>query len=227
MTKSEDTKTSHKSINSAFWQLVLHPRSNQAALDVGRAMELVSSVAGEDALVAAFREEPSIRKVLDERYWPEPHTMEDLAHYPAGTLGHAYYVMMTREGFEVISPPIPQISEMNYIRLRSLQTHDYWHVVAGYGTDSPAEAALQAFYLGQSHKPFGAVLIAAGLMHAALFRPEWITPMMEGMAEGYERGKAAKPIFGIKWEQHWDRPLAELREELGIKPGKHTNAWTY
>lgn len=223
----DGSKPANKSINSAFWQLVLHPRSNPAALEVGQAMERVSVPANEEKIVAEFMREPAIRQIVEERYWPAPYTIESLAGYPAGTLGHAYHAMMMREGFQEITPPIPQTSVMNYIRLRSLQTHDYWHVVAGYGTESPKEAALQAFYLGQEHKPFGAVLISAGLMHAALFRPEWITPMMAGMAEGYERGKAAKPLFDMKWGESWHRPLAEIREELGITRGEHTDAWDY
>jgi ubiquinone biosynthesis protein Coq4 len=166
--------------------------------------------------IEIFRQVPAVREIIEERYLPEPYTVQDLAHYPAGSLGRAYFVMMTENNLTPFSPPIPPDSAANYVRLRSLQTHDLWHLVVGYGLDIPSEAALQAFYLGQRHGTFGAVLISAVMMHAAIFKPQELPRIMQGLGEGYERGLRAGPLFAIRWETLWDRPLDDLRRELGI-----------
>ena len=38
------------------------------------------------------------------------------------------------------------------------------------------------------------------------------------IAKGIKMGRAAKPLFPVKWEECWESPLEQLRAELNIKP---------
>jgi ubiquinone biosynthesis protein Coq4 len=38
------------------------------------------------------------------------------------------------------------------------------------------------------------------------------------ISRGIEMGQAAKPLFPVKWEEGFERPLAAWREELNIRP---------
>lgn len=39
---------------------------------------------------------------------------------------------------------------------------------------------------------------------------------MDASAQGWMRGKQAKPLFGIKWNTLWDVPLEQLRTQLNL-----------
>ena len=38
------------------------------------------------------------------------------------------------------------------------------------------------------------------------------------ISAGIKMGRKAKPLFPVKWEEVFERPLEELREELNIQP---------
>jgi len=38
------------------------------------------------------------------------------------------------------------------------------------------------------------------------------------MTEAYARGKAAKPLIGVRWENYWELPLDDVRAEFDILP---------
>lgn len=194
----------------------MDPRENRAALDLGEAIHRMSTSMGAAENIQIYKDVPDVRAIIEERYLPARHAPEEFAGYPAGSLGYEYYKLVTEHGLTPFNPPIPPDSEANYVRLRSLQTHDLWHLVTGYGIDIPSEAALQAFYLGQSHGTFGAVLISAVMMYGAVFNPRDLPRIMSGLGEGYARGQRAKPLFAVKWEEMWERPLDELRREYDI-----------
>jgi ubiquinone biosynthesis protein COQ4 len=62
-----------------------------------------------------------------------------------------------------------------------------------------------------------AVLIAGGLLSTLFKHPEQLDKLLEQIAIGYRLGVRAKPLFAKKWEENWERPLLDLRQELGIE----------
>jgi ubiquinone biosynthesis protein COQ4 len=108
---------------------------------------------------------------------------------------------------------IPIIS---YLLLRLRQTHDLWHVVTGFGTDVPNEIGIKTFELAQTRRPVAGVLVTGGFIKCFLQTPEQVNTMLACITRGYSLGLTAKPFLAQKWEDHWDKPLAEWQAELGI-----------
>ncbi len=62
-----------------------------------------------------------------------------------------------------------------------------------------------------------AVITTGGVLRYLLKDPDDLGRVLEGIAHGYRLGSAAKPFLAQKWEEGWDRPLAEWRDELDVR----------
>lgn len=40
--------------------------------------------------------------------------------------------------------------------------------------------------------------------------------LMEEVTRGWLLGKRARSLFGVRWDAMWERPLSEVRRDLGI-----------
>lgn len=183
----------------------------------------------------AMRQCPATAAMLEQRYVPEPYALADLERCAPGTLGRAYRDHMIENDlrpdfFEAIAPD----DDFAYSRLRLYQTHDIWHVVTGYPTSTLGEIAIVGFYLGHfdrhmgdraaSPAAFPAILSGTLLLHAALMRQDRITHFYRSLFDGWSRGQNASPLFARRWEDEWDRSLADLRGELGIGGSRYARA---
>lgn len=202
----------------AFWDLISDPTNTDKVFKLSDALVAQVGQAKPEDIKAYFESRDYYRQMLQQRYLAPDYKVEDLAHYAPGTLGNAYYVHMTSNGFQPnFYPPIEVVDELSYVRLRSLQTHDIWHAVTGYGTDSVGEIGLQAFYLGQTDEDgFAMTLISAGSLYSVLHERQIMGTMAKAIGEGYVLGKAAKNIYPVNWEEMWDRPLADIKAEMNI-----------
>lgn len=185
--------------------------------------------------LASMRACPATARMLDEHYLPAPCSLDDLAVHPPGTLGAAYRHHMIENDLSpdyFQTPLVPQgvkdADDFAYARLRFYQTHDVWHAVTGYPTSVLGEVGIVGFYLGhfEAHMGdraasaigFSAILASTMLLHAALFRQDRITHFYRALFDGWTRGRGSKPFFAVRWEEQWDRPLADIRHELGVPP---------
>ncbi|HEX2915294.1 MAG TPA: Coq4 family protein [Chloroflexia bacterium] len=176
---------------------------------------------GDAKVLAYMKKYPGAVEMINQRYLAPAYKVEDLKDYASGTLGHAYYRHMNDNGFSPdFFPPIEPADELSYSRLRLRQTHDIWHVVTGYGVDLPGELALQAFYLGQYPMVFPALLVSSVVLHVATRKPRELTRIFDGLTEGWQRGKAAKSLWPVRWEEMWDRSLEDIRAEYNLTPAK-------
>ena len=39
---------------------------------------------------------------------------------------------------------------------------------------------------------------------------------MDAITRGWTLGRSAAPLFGVRWDEHWERPLAAVQAELGL-----------
>jgi ubiquinone biosynthesis protein Coq4 len=53
--------------------------------------------------------------------------------------------------------------DVSYIKLRKMQTHNIWHVVTGYNTNTLGELALQGFYHGPGPTVYQTLLMTKTL----------------------------------------------------------------
>ncbi|MFO0684901.1 MAG: Coq4 family protein [Sandaracinus sp.] len=189
-----------------------------------------------DKYLAALRACPATARMMEERYLPEPYTLDDLERCAPGTLGHAYRRHMVdndlrpdyfdRGPLDRALAAGDRDADFAYARLRMYQTHDLWHAVTGYSTTVLGEVGIVGFYMGHFERhmgdragaasAFSAILAGTMVLHGALFRQDRIPHFFRALVEGYERGRAASPFFAVRWEQQWDRPLADVRRELGV-----------
>lgn len=141
--------------------------------------------------------------------------LDALAALPSHTLGYAYAHFLKSRGLtlEVFVPPREIRDERKrYVGQRLRQTHDLWHVITGYNTDVPGEIELQAFSFGQLRTPFAFFVVLGGVLKAPMERSE----LFGRVARAYRRGRSADQLCYRAWEKRFDRPLADVRAELGL-----------
>jgi len=133
---------------------------------------------------------------------------------PASTLGGAYARYLDDKGLDPdlfqAPPGLPEVPA--YVSKRMRQVHDLWHVLTGYDTDVRGEVALQAFSFAQTDAPASLLITLGALLRFGL-RDRSMLPLA---LDGYRRGRAAEFLPPLWLEEMWERPLDEVRRELGI-----------
>lgn len=172
--------------------------------------------------VEFVQQQPEVAQIFRDRYLAAPPDLAQLAQLPVGSLGRAYADYLEESGFEAdFYRSLTVEDDASYFLLRMRQTHDIWHLVAGFSTDVPGELGLKAFELAQTRRPLSAVLLSGGVLSAVFKAPETIGPLLEQIAIGYRLGSRAAPFLAQRWEEHWERSLDEWRAHLNFQPMAH------
>ena len=162
-----------------------------------------------------LRSRPDLLSVLCDR--------ERLAAFPEPSLGRAYLDFVESEGItadglveaSLVAEPIAD-PELAWVRNWLRDTHDLWHVVLGYRGDLIGEAALLAFSHTETGN-WGVGLIAA---FAWLKLGRVTDPRLrarEHVADGRRIARHAAWFLDVPWHEWLERPLDEVRRELGIE----------
>jgi ubiquinone biosynthesis protein Coq4 len=207
---------------------LLHLATDLAALiedpeDLGHGFDLLTrsyATPAADAARAALRAEPAIRPLLEERYWGDWPNPAELGAMPEGSLGKVYAQWFAAAGGQPLPDPVLQSGSSGddtWLHLRVRHTHDLWHVVSGCPPSQAGEAALSAINVMQLRWPGSAMLLGADLLHRCLEGPSFVGPDLgEAVAYGLELGRISAPLLAQRWEEGWQRPLAQWRQQLGI-----------
>lgn len=78
------------------------------------------------------------------------------------------------------------------------------------------ELGLQSFYLAQIPGPLSASLLAVGCLRLARYEMEARDALMDEIVRGWQMGKQARALFGVRWNELWSTPLADVRKQLGF-----------
>jgi ubiquinone biosynthesis protein COQ4 len=190
--------------------------------------EIVRALAGKaDARVfARLLREPGGRALLVER--PDLlAALSDhaaLARLPEGSLGRAYLDFMVSADLSaagLVGASMQGESDARagygvepawfFDRLRDM--HDLWHVLTGYGRDEAGEAANLAFTFGQIRNPgVGLIVLAAAVLGSRGDRFRW----QRYLFRAWRRGRRARWLPAVRYEELLARPLGEVRAALGI-----------
>jgi ubiquinone biosynthesis protein COQ4 len=198
--------------------------------DVPHALDLLDASYASPAAAAArarLKADPAIAPLVRERYWGTWPEAASLTTLPPGSLVYAYGHLLADQGLSPLpAPEIPAGADGDdiYLQRRIRACHDVWHVISGCPTDLAGEAALNGLTAEQLRWPGCALLLAADLIHrvdepvAEAGGAEQGEGVDVGLAVafGLELGCLAPPLLAQRWEEHWERPLADWREELGI-----------
>lgn len=215
MTKTINYSQEQEILNN-FIELVQTPYGNFSAIgklysninNNSIQKKIIESLSQTEQGEEALREQPCLGRV----------DLEKLEGLPAQTLGYQYARHMITN--ELIPPLIENELKEPYVFVGQhlLETHDIWHVVTGSNTDKPGEIQLEAFYCAQLnwHGLYPA-LLAKNLLKTAMYEMELSEQIMEALVRGWRMGKEAKALFGIQWNQLWEKPLEEIRASLEIK----------
>ncbi len=143
---------------------------------------------------------------------------------PPGSLGRAIVDWFELEGISAQGlaeaseearsdqdKPLEAGEELYGRRLRNL--HDVFHVLTGYDRDLRGESAVLAFTIAQNYNRGIAFLVLD-----ALWEEGWNSPGGQLIRQGYLRGRRAKGLITQNWEELFERPIEEVREELGVGP---------
>jgi ubiquinone biosynthesis protein COQ4 len=180
-----------------------------------------------DALATPEEISPMVEKLVEDpivaRSFEERHRIHvdlgALRQLPKGTLGRSFAEHMIAANLDPAAlPTLPSEDRLAFFRAHLYETHDIWHVATGFKTDLVGELGLQAFYLAQVPGGLPSLLLGVGFVRGALFDKQLLGPFMESVVQGWQMGKAARPLFGVHWDELWSVPLPDVRRDLGIDP---------
>ena len=193
--------------------------------------EVIQSLAGQsgERLFQRFRAHPDGRWLLAER----PSLLATLADrqrleaLPERSFGRAYAAFMregelSTEGLVDAAQAVrrPEAEQVDpdrrffFDRLRDM--HDLWHVLTGYGRDPAGEAANLSFSYAQTrNRGIGAIVLAAALVGPKRLDLEW----QRALWRAWRRGRRARPLPMVPYEDLLPLPLDEVRRSLRVEPG--------
>jgi ubiquinone biosynthesis protein Coq4 len=173
----------------------------------GRADPVADAVMRSSPLAARACEERRLMKV-------DP---DELAACPPGSLGRAVHEHCVANGIHPSTfPRRPNRTPAEFVLAHIENTHDVWHPVTAFAADVAGEVGLQAFYLAQFPNTIGLLIRGLAPIQAATRDLAGYPRLFEEMTRGWLLGKRASGLFGYPWDEHWNRPLADVRRELGI-----------
>lgn len=187
-----------------------------------------------DQYLEMFRALPGADVFLAERHLPEPLSLDDLADYAPGTLGHAYRSFIVdndlmanlatnyrelhdRLGGEGALDRMPD--DLRYAVVRGFMMHDFVHTITGNAPDIRGELTVAGFHFAQMQYPYHAFRMAVTSGHVALVNPSGIVMVMDAFCEGWTRGRGAKNLHFVKWEEQLERDLDDIRREFDVVVG--------
>jgi ubiquinone biosynthesis protein COQ4 len=160
--------------------------------------------------------DPKAIAAIEERYRVEA-DLAKLAKCRKGSLGRSYIEHLEKNGItpESLTPP-PVTDDLTYFAAHIRETHDIWHAVTGFATSVTGELGLAAFGAAQMPSQFEYILLSGGLLNTVLYKFDEREGRMQAIVDGWQMGKKAKPLFGVRWTEMWDEPLTQVRKSLKI-----------
>ncbi|MEE2664168.1 MAG: Coq4 family protein [Myxococcota bacterium] len=179
------------------------------------------ALAGFDAMALA---NPVADEMLKDRYLSPTPDVAFLASLPDGTLGKEFERYLKVNDLDAtllresafIGAHYERGEQVGYLAERGFQLHDLYHVLTGFDTTPLGEVRVVSFTVAQTPAPYPAMIIASRPLQMVLYKPELLPSVMDAITEGWALGRRAKPLMRAHWEEHWERPLDELREEFDL-----------
>jgi len=176
--------------------------------------------------VRRFRDVPGGSALMDERYPPLQPDIERLLTLPEGCLGKRYASLIKQLGYDPeFFRPRSIETEEQWLTQRIATTHDIHHVVSGFGTEPEGESGVLAITAGQIGFPAYVLLTGASQLANFRFRLEQFEQVSRATAHGFGMARQAHCLAAVRWEDGWDKPIDQWREELGIRDPADTESY--
>jgi len=155
---------------------------------------------------------------------PPRFTLEDLAACPRDSLGGSLHSFVVDNGFdlEVLDRDALRLTDLpyplDYLNVRILQCHDIWHLVADHKTSGLHEVSISGFQMAQFGHQYSSMFLGMVLAKVAFTQPDAVAFTLDTILTGYRHGRRTPPLLGVEWETVWDRPVPDIRRDLGVTP---------
>ncbi len=154
---------------------------------------------------------------MEQRYPPLQPDMALLGRLPEGSLGRSYADLMTSRGYDpAFFRPRPLLSDAHWLTQRIATTHDIHHVVSGFGTSRDGENGVLAITATQIGFPAYVMLNNSAQISRFRLQTQSFALLNRAIAHGTTIGFSASPLWAVRWEEGWDWPVAQWRQQLGI-----------
>ncbi|MBV9390081.1 MAG: hypothetical protein JOZ78_26960 [Chroococcidiopsidaceae cyanobacterium CP_BM_ER_R8_30] len=168
------------------------------------------------ACVERVRAIPEARKMMEERYLGPEVDLDALLQLPPGSLGYTYAIVLKTLGYDPNFYRRREIkTDEDWVVMRGRKTHDIQHVITGFGPMG-GELGVLAFGAVQIGEPMAVFLQTASLGLALKRRPEQLKQVTQQSARGMGMALQAKPLIAQRWEEGWEKPVVQWRQELNI-----------
>ncbi len=171
---------------------------------------------------------PELDRWLDERFLARL-KKEDLAGYPADSVGGVFNRYLTLQNLEIdIIPTFEPRSAFEYFFLRGVQIHDFMHILGGVGFDYISETVPAFMKFGNLFRWFepelagllniqNTFLVMPGITRTLLHYPGSFPAKWKLAQYGMQVGSSSDALFLPRYEDHLDLTPAQMRERFGIR----------
>jgi ubiquinone biosynthesis protein Coq4 len=168
--------------------------------------------------IRRFRALPGGAALMDGRYPPLQPQIEALEALPAGSLGREYARLIRQLGYDPeFFRPRPIESDGQWLTQRIATTHDIHHVISGFGTERAGETGVLAITAAQIGFPAYVLLTSASQLANFRFKLEEFESISAAAAHGSAIAHQAQCLAIARWEEGWEKPISQWRQELGIQ----------
>lgn len=161
---------------------------------------------------------PQLESVVAARKRLTKVDLNALIALPDNTFGFTLAKLELQRGIDPsLVDPLPGDSDGDWLLAHLYETHDFWHVLTGFGFNMDGEYGVAGVYMGQlRNSTFFAFMIALVLVRDIWKDRDHLGEHLRAFHQGYQIGQRSQPLVGLDWSQLWERDIEELRQELNI-----------
>uniref|UniRef100_A0A8R1HKN6 4-hydroxy-3-methoxy-5-polyprenylbenzoate decarboxylase n=1 Tax=Caenorhabditis japonica TaxID=281687 RepID=A0A8R1HKN6_CAEJA len=163
------------------------------------------------------------RRLLKEKPRISNETIDrkKLAALPVGTLGKAYSEFLERLNTSPDArPTVKYIDNLEhlYVMQRYRETHDFTHIALEQKTNMLGEVTVKYFEGIQYGLP---MCVTGGIFGGARLKTKNRQELLErNLPWVVEQATNARLFLAFDWENHFEKPLADVQKELNVVPLK-------
>ncbi len=158
-----------------------------------------------------------VRKVI-LKIGPD-YNVEQLLQFPAGSLGKEYGLFLKRNRITPIqfSGKYSDLFDLYPVSIRYIQVHDIFHVLLGFETSILGELGVYSYIQQKNYSSSLNLAFQTGKMIAFMRHPLNPKRVQKAIDEGQKKALHSQELLTVPWENHFEEPLTNLREQYGLK----------
>jgi ubiquinone biosynthesis protein COQ4 len=171
-----------------------------------------------NACITRFRALPGGSEMMDKRYPPLQPDLDNLAQYPAGSLGREYAALIRKLNYDPeFFRPRSIDTDGQWLTQRIATTHDIHHLISGFSTEREGENGVLAITASQIGFPAYVCLNQAVQTGNFRFKLESYPGISKAINHGITIGFTSKAFCTARWEEQWSWSIEQWRHHLHIQ----------